>query len=84
MNNEDVKIGMKVVPHAKSGCGGFGTNLAYSVVWAKAQSIQQPYLFVTGRSGCWLLNETYREGMIMDGDFFQASDFKPYEEIRAS
>lgn len=42
---KDLQIGMKVVPHSKS-VEGWG-DLSESAVWNKAQSNQQPFLYVT-------------------------------------
>ena len=75
MKDEDVKIGMKVVPHSKS---VYGSHLFESTIWREAQSINQPYLYVVKVSGSWLLDvkDFYRCG----GDYFLASDFEPYKE----
>jgi hypothetical protein len=47
MKIEDVKIGMKVVPHAKS----IYDNLEDSNVWEAAKKMNQPFLFVIDIKG---------------------------------
>lgn len=78
MKNEDVKIGMKVVPHSKTVRGWSGLNS--SKVWRAALYYEQPYLFVIGykdEEECWDLS---LEKDSDSGDFFNAEDFEPYEE----
>ena len=86
MKNEDVKAGMKVVPHSKT-VEGWG-SLNECVPWKQAAERKQPYLFVhgfenhvntgTGLTQAWALGvEIDRNG---SGYFFNASDFEPYQE----
>ena len=75
MQNQDVKVGMKVVPHSKT----VFSALVYSYQWDIAKQRDQPYLFVnrydeTGHA--WSLS--FESGGY--GDFFNASDFEPYQE----
>ena len=90
MKNEDVKIGMKVVPHDKTATG-WG-NLSSSGHWKAAQEKGQPFLFVSSqctnafdKAPVWVLGKTQD----IDGDLFNASDFEPYavkprrKELRA-
>jgi len=72
----DVKLKMKVVPHAKN---AYILGLRNSVVWKMAKANNQPFLYVTGieRDGkTVMLNDEYKP----TGDYFLVSDFKPYEE----
>lgn len=73
MKFEDVKLGMKVVPHSKTaGC----VDLMEST-WGKAQNQNQDYLFVRkiNNNNTVLLWHTE----IDLGDIFYAEDFEPYE-----
>lgn len=90
MKNEDVKAGMKVVPHSKT-VEGWG-SLNECVPWKQAAERKQPYLFVhgfenhvntgTGLTQAWALGaEIDRNG---SGYFFNASDFEPYQEPTAT
>ncbi|MHB0967417.1 MAG: hypothetical protein ACYC36_13290 [Bellilinea sp.] len=87
MKHEDVKIGMKVVPHSKT-VGGW-SDLGKSSSWERAKKCHQPYLFVNkfstdrnsigiGNINAWVLS--VEEGI--GGDFFNASDFEPYQETQ--
>lgn len=83
MKNEDVKIGMKVVPHDKTATG-WG-NLSSSGHWKAAQEKGQPFLFVSSqctnafdKAPVWVLGKTQD----IDGDLFNASDFEPYVKPR--
>ena len=84
MRLEDVKVGMKVVPHSKS----VWNTLDESEVWKKAKSIRQPYLYVCGFDyACY----DCQRGVVLKvdtdesyGDFFLASDFEPYVEKQDS
>jgi hypothetical protein len=81
MKNEDVKRGMKVVPHSKT-VSNFGHDVEKSVAWRKAQANNQPFLYVVDKtSNVWILNDKYSENMVIDGDFFNAKDFEPYQEV---
>lgn len=71
MKLEDVKIGMKVVPHSKTVNGG----LAGSVEMSKAAILNQPYLFVVRIEDNVVL--AHRPDM-KAGDVFAPSDFRPY------
>jgi len=76
VKDEDVKIGMKVVPHDKS----IGTPLSDSVEWKWAQQQGQPFLLVKSQSAardCWGLAYSSNESF---ADTFLASDFAPYIE----
>lgn len=80
MKNEDVKRGMKVVPHSKT-VSSFGHDVEKSIVWKNAQVNNQPFLYVVDKSfKVWILNEKYSENMVIDGDYFRAEDFEPYQE----
>ena len=90
MNPSEITLGMKVVPIKKSVMG----NLDSSIVWRNAMGKKQPYLYVVGFSNNkehrlnkngkvkkeevleYALNDVKQYG----GDFFLASDFKPYKE----
>lgn len=75
MKAEDLVIGNKYVPHAKSVCG----DLESSVVWRRAKTLDQPYLYYTGvNSGKHMFNETYNPS----GDYFLPSDVTPYVELK--
>jgi hypothetical protein len=79
MKHEDVKIGMKVVPHSKSVWGWSNGNFLDSFHLTHARERSQPYLFITGYDNderAWMLSHLNDKG----GDFFLASDFEPYEE----
>jgi hypothetical protein len=69
---EDVKVGMKVVPHSKMGSKA---NLLYSNGWTDGGK-QQGYMYVQyirpDYIGLW------REKSHGGGDHFIASDFEPY------
>ena len=57
MKNEDVKVGMKVVPHSKT--AGFWDELEQSYNWRYALDKKQPYLFVCEfdwREKAWILS----------------------------
>ena len=75
MKYEEVVEGMKVVPHSKY---GVGIRPGVSVVWGRAQKMEQPYLFVRKKissTECMLSEKT--SGFDL-GDFFLADDFEPY------
>ena len=78
MKNEDVEIGMKVVPFQKTKIE-FDTFETSSVLrWAKQKN--QPYLYVTkysNRHSCWFLSDR-KDGS--GNDYFNACDFIPYVE----
>ena len=72
MKHEDVKIGMKVVPHDKT----VGISLAIHDM----STDKKDFMYVTRENetlGAWVLNN---DGDSAWGDFFNASDFEPYEE----
>jgi len=77
MKEDNVEIGMKVVPFQKT-AEGWG-DLDSSNIWYDAKRKAQPFLYVTGWDGeedAWLLNITSEE----DGDFFRSEDFELYFE----
>ena len=77
MIDENVKLGMKVVPHTKT---PYMSDLSTSVTWLAARAKQQPFLYVVRYEryeGWWLLNDVEYP---ITGDYFLASDFEPYEE----
>jgi len=83
MKDEDVKIGMKVIPHDKTATG-WG-ELSSSNHWKVAQETGQPFLFVLrattnsyDKTTVWVLGETQGG----HGDLFNASDFEPYVKPR--
>lgn len=78
MKKEQVKIGMKVVPHQKTVFPSL--SLEDSTVWKEAIKINQKYLYVVGwESGfnAFVLN-TNEE---LDGDYFKPEDFEQYKQI---
>lgn len=80
MRFEDVHLGMKVVPHAKT--AGI-TNFEDSKMLKKAKELNQPFLYVTkqGNSGgvrCFALHYGHRH---IGGDIFNCADFEPYRAI---
>ena len=92
MKSSDIKIGMKVVPFKKT-ASGWTQELSDSVVWQVAVRKKQPYLYVVGitdNSEKYLIdgkvkteNEIYyhlNNIRQSGGDYFAASDFKPYKE----
>lgn len=72
MKLEDVKIGMKVVPHSKS----INSSLEISLHWRNAK--KQGYLYVTRIDEDIIILNANKEGST--GDYFCASDFEPYIE----
>ena len=77
MKNEDVKLGMRVVPHNKT---AYSMGLESSPAWLAARASKQNYLYVIKFErvdGWWLLNDAPAP---ITGDYFFASDFEPYEE----
>lgn len=89
MKHEEVKFGMKVVPHSKTSDGRVQC-LENSVVWQEAIKIGQPYLYVVSKKP----NDDYPECVLslkykrkqavhyfeMTGDYFLSSDFEKYEK----
>ena len=76
MKDEDVKIGMKVVPHNKT----TWRNLSKSNAWEKGK--ERGYLYVTlydREEESWVLDQQ-KEYSDCDGDFFNACDFELYAE----
>ncbi len=75
MKDEDVRIGMRVVPHNKTE----GVKLNSCRCWMNAEAKDQPYLFVIKRCGwdIWALND---DKNAMYGNYYYASDFEPYKE----
>lgn len=92
MKSSDVKLGMKVVPHAKT--TNLNEGLENSEMWKRAQMDNQPYLFViewhsghrTRRSSTNARDHEYdyeftlsnRRDTELRGDFFNPEDFEPY------
>jgi len=79
MKKEDIKVGMKVIPHSKS-AQGRTPGLKSSRVWKLAQQYKQPYLYVNkipaeGDYQEYLLSNQYT--LVRDGDYFLATDFEP-------
>jgi len=77
LKKENVKIGMKVVPHSKT----VWSELEESNSWETALKRKQNYLYVTAwddEEKCFVLSEdiTDKEG----GDFFNPEDFESYQE----
>ncbi len=82
MLHNDVRIGMKVVPHGKT-ADGRSLGLRSSAVWKRAKKMKQPFLYVSKKTPAWaegyqecVLSETYLD---KDGDYFLAIDFKRYK-----
>jgi hypothetical protein len=78
MKDEDVKIGMKVVPYAKT--SSIYAGLENSANWENAKEINQPFLYVADfdeNRNNWILN--YKSDT-KNGDYFNACDFEPYVE----
>jgi hypothetical protein len=85
MKHEDIKIGMKVVPHSKT-AGiylGFNNWIGYDLC---KDFKKDGYLIVTdfyNKFNCWILDceeDTEAIGYEPAGDYFNASDFEPYNE----
>lgn len=78
MNAEDIKIGMKVVPHSKSYAGNFETSAHIN----RAKDNGQPYLFVNAfvPKRFYVLGFTEAPNNAYYGDFYTAEDFEPYED----
>ena len=77
MQDNEVKIGMKVVPHSKT---NRWSDLDESYHWKLAKVNKQPYLYVAGyceEEEAWRLS-FYGDSDF--GDYFIASDFEPYVE----
>lgn len=75
MRFEDVKVGMKVVPHSKS----IYSKLNDCNSWKNAKLKSQPYLYVIKISleeGYVVLNEDEK----YTGDYFKPEDFELYEK----
>ena len=80
MKKEDVKIGMKVVPHSKSIWNN--QTLTDSNCWKEATERNQEYLYVIFWSdsfSAFVLTEN--EENQEDGEYFNSEDFEPYEEV---
>ena len=73
MKIEDVKIGMKVVPHAKTAQGWNGLENCFH--WNDVKDTDHPYLFVVGKErNYFVLSQENEEG----GNYYNASDFELY------
>lgn len=76
MRKEDVKIGMKVVPHGKT----VGFSLDESNSWRTCKRNKQKFLYVTNiRGDIVFLNNQNNTG---NGDYFRPEDFEPYTEMK--
>jgi len=76
MKAADIKIGMKVVPHSKS-----GQPLSESLEYQRTHKAGNAYLYVSKKlmgSDTWVLNHRPDD---TSGDYFHPSDFKPYEDL---
>lgn len=76
MRFEDVKLGMKVVPHDKTAYRG--DSLSYSRIWKECKKANQPYMYVIRTEDSGIVCCSDRLGH--RGDYFLASDLTPYEE----
>lgn len=80
MRREDVVIGMKVVPHSKTGiCRTSFINYSRGEYSLPSEALKENgFLFVTAikENGNFLLNGNLSKS----GDFFLAEDFEPYVE----
>jgi len=84
MKHEDVKVGMKVVPHSKSIYCAMGFD-AWTNCYVGKKFVESGYLVVTGIDNCeWIMlddeNDTKVDGYKPTGDYFLASDFELYVE----
>lgn len=78
MKEDNIQIGMKVVPFQKTVLG-WG-RLHNSEVWETAIKKDQKYLYVVGKNNkndCYILNDELDLDNI-DGDYFNPEDFEPY------
>ena len=82
MHPSEIRMLMKVVPHAKS----HGIPLEKSEEWAKAKANGQPFLYVTEKDDCVYTLGYSKNGVVSDGkllsygEYFRAFDFEPYIE----
>jgi len=79
MKLEDIKVGMRVVPHSKTPIRRGNQGLEKSNSWKKAVLDDRPWLYVTeviedGECTLSLLNSSGDEG-----DFFYYTDFETYK-----
>jgi hypothetical protein len=82
MERKDVKVGMKVVPHAKTieGWGIFSGSSA----WQEAQEKNQPFLYVNDYDFDEDDSDVVKQSFVLDscegygGDFYNAEDFELY------
>lgn len=79
MNNKDIVIGMKVVPHSKS----VGCSLDTCEVYKEMVRQKQPFLYITGRdsdlNNIWLLGNNQIDDCSKFG-YYKDSDFVKYDE----
>ena len=75
MKLEDIKIGMKVEPHSKSA----QNPLEESSHWNKALENDQEFLYVNSITEDGIVL-AYQDQIKQTGDFFEPSDFEPYQE----
>jgi len=74
MKDQDVRIGMRVVPHSKS-----DYPLSESMEYKKAHRIGHKYLYVIKRregESTWVLHSEKND---RTGDYFESYDFEPYD-----
>ena len=77
MKEQDVRIGMKVVPHDKT-AGQKG--LKKSTIWEVAKDDRLNYLYVRGKEdGVFILSNEENYGI---GELFNPCDFEPYIDIQ--
>jgi len=77
MKKENVKIGMRVVPHQKTVFKDMG--LEDSGAWEEARNRNQEFLYVVEwESGFNAFVLNYEDNL--NGDYFKAEDFELYEE----
>lgn len=81
MKKSDVKIGMKVAPTRKT-VRSWG-SLSLSAEWGEAKEKKLGFLYVVEwekEEKCWVLSaRSRRSNPHKTGDFFNSSDFQPYE-----
>lgn len=83
MNQEEVLMGMKVVPHQKTVEGWCVLEKCYE--WEDAKDKKQPYLFVVGwEEDIKAFILSCDPNSYQSGDFFNPEDFTPYVETEES
>jgi hypothetical protein len=76
MKREDIRRGMKVVPHSKTAENG--CSLEYSLKWKMAKDNNQPYLYVNSTVYAHHIVLSNENVGYEDGDWFMPEDFTPY------